>query len=156
MKFLTLIAMALLTVSFYVTCSGKKTALNETTEAAKSAAKNTTAGLDTVTTASGIKYVVQRKGSGRKPAKRALVKVQYTGTLTDGTVFDSSAKNGKPYTFFVGVGMVIPAWDETVLDMRKGEIRTIVVPPELGYGKDGVGTIPSNATLIFKMELLDF
>lgn len=111
---------------------------------------------DTITTASGLKYIVNRPGKGRKPARKSRVKMQYTGMLADGTIFDSSAKRGKPYEFFVGAGIVIPAWDEAVLEMTKGEKRTIIVQPTLGYGAEGVGVIPPNATLIFEMELLDF
>ena len=112
---------------------------------------------DTVTTSTGLKYIVERKGGLKKPAKGTRVKVHYTGSFPDGKIFDSSVQRGQPFEFTVGVGMVIPAWDEAVLDMTKGEKRIIIVPPQLGYGERGAGgVIPPNATLVFEVELLDF
>jgi FKBP-type peptidyl-prolyl cis-trans isomerase len=116
-------------------------------------------GSDTITTASGLKYIVTQKGpvGGAKPAKGARIKVHYTGRLTDGKVFDSSVQRGQPFEFAVGTGSVIAGWDEALIDMTKGEKRTLIIPPKLGYGDRGAaGVIPPNATLIFDVELLDF
>jgi FKBP-type peptidyl-prolyl cis-trans isomerase len=108
-------------------------------------------------TLSGLKFVVTAEGKGAKPAKGTLVKAHYTGTLPDGTQFDSSRDRGQPLEFTVGVGQVIAGWDEALMDMKKGERRMLIIPPHLGYGERGAGgVIPANATLIFDVELVDF
>lgn len=109
------------------------------------------------TTASGLKYIVITPGMGPKPKAGTKIKVHYTGTLTDGTKFDSSRDRNQPFEFVVGTHQVIAGWDEALMDMSKGERRTIIIPPSLGYGAQGAGgAIPPNATLIFDVELLDF
>ena len=83
--------------------------------------------------------------------------MHYTGRLLDGTVFDSSIERGEPLEFRAGTGRVIPGWDETVIDMQRGERRLIVIPPELAYGDRAVGgVIPANSFLVFEMELVSF
>lgn len=109
-----------------------------------------------VTTPSGLQYSVERLGSGPRPKPGQTVSVHYTGWLTDGTKFDSSRDRGAPLEFPVGRGRVIKGWDEAIGDMRVGEKRTLVIPPSLGYGPRGAGgVIPPNATLVFKVELVD-
>jgi len=108
-------------------------------------------------TASGIFYIIQKQGSGRKPAAGNTVRVHYAGRLLNGTEFDSSIKRREPLEFRAGTGMVIRGWDEMVLDMQAGEKRLVIIPPELGYGSRGAGgVIPANSFLIFEMELISF
>jgi peptidylprolyl isomerase len=108
-------------------------------------------------TPSGLKYIITKPGTGPKPSAGDSVKVHYAGRLMDGKEFDNSYKRGEPIAFKVGTGMVIPGWDEGIMLMQKGEKRTLIIPPNLGYGERGAGgVIPPNATLIFDVELVDF
>ncbi len=108
------------------------------------------------TTASGLQYIIIEEGTGDKPTKGQKVKVHYTGKLEDGTVFDSSVKRGVPIEFTLGVGQVIKGWDEGIADMKVGEKRQLIIPPDLGYGPNGYPpVIPANSTLIFDTELVE-
>lgn len=110
---------------------------------------------DTVTTDSGLQYIVIRPGEGPRPQSGQQVRVHYTGWLTDGSKFDSSIDRGDPFAFPLGQGRVIRGWDEGVALMQVGEKRRLIIPPQLGYGERGAGgVIPPGATLIFDVELL--
>ncbi len=111
---------------------------------------------DAPVTAKGVRYTVTREGTGATPKAGAVCAVHYTGKLVNGQTFDSSRTRGQPIRFPVGKGQVIPGWDETILQMKQGEQRTIAIPPELGYGARGAGgVIPPNAWLIFDVELVE-
>jgi peptidylprolyl isomerase len=109
-----------------------------------------------VTTASGLKYVDVVVGKGASPRAGKQVTVHYTGTLENGTKFDSSVDRNQPFSFIIGVGQVIKGWDEGVMTMKVGGKRKLIIPATLGYGARGAGgVIPPNATLLFDVELLD-
>lgn len=108
-----------------------------------------------LTTDNGIKYLVLKDGSGSKPQPGNTVAVNYKGMFLNGEAFDASDFHGGPFQFQAGAGRVIPGWDQIVLDMKKGEKRIVVLPPELAYGERGAGgVIPPNTFLIFEMELV--
>ena len=108
-------------------------------------------------TASGLYYVMTKEGNGEMPAKGDNVKVHYTGKLFDGTVFDSSVERNEPIEVPIGMGYVIPGWDEGIMMMSKGEKGVLYIPYYLGYGDRGAGKdIPPFANLIFEVELIDF
>lgn len=114
-------------------------------------------------TLDGMSMIDNKIGSGRAAHSGDMVVVHYSGWLYDptepgnkGDKFDSSLDRGQPFAFRIGVGQVIRGWDEGVTGMRVGGKRTLVVPPELGYGDRGVGNaIPPNSTLLFEVELLE-
>ena len=114
---------------------------------------------NTVTTPSGLRYIDTVVGEGAEPHIGQIVTVHYTGWLFNngekGAKFDSSVDRGKPFKFTIGVHQVITGWDEGVATMKVGGKRTLILPPDLGYGARGAGAgIPPNSTLIFDVELL--
>ena len=109
---------------------------------------------DVITTESGLQYQVVTEGTGEKPTAEDKVKVHYTGTLLDGTVFDSSVERGEPAEF--GVGQVIKGWTEVLQLMPAGSKYIVWIPSELAYGERGAGgDIKPNSTLKFEIELLE-
>lgn len=94
-------------------------------------------------------------GTGKEAVKGKEITVHYTGRLDNGTVFDSSLSRNQPFTFTLGVGMVIAGWDEGFNGMKEGGKRKLTIPPEMAYGRRGAGgVIPPDATLIFEVALL--
>jgi peptidylprolyl isomerase len=108
----------------------------------------------------GLKIIDTRVGTGAVAKAGEQVTVHYTGWLYEhgakGKKFDSSVDRGQPFSFALGAGNVIPGWDKGVVGMKVGGTRTLIIPPDLGYGANGTpdGTIPPNATLIFDVQLL--
>ncbi|MEZ2414906.1 peptidylprolyl isomerase [Muriicola sp. E247] len=106
-------------------------------------------------TKSGLRYKLIQEGAGKKPSKGQQVSVHYEGSLPTGQVFDSSYKRKEPITFQLGVGQVIPGWDEGIALLKVGDKARFVIPSHLAYGSAGAGgVIPPNATLIFEVELM--
>ena len=106
--------------------------------------------------AKGLKIENDVEGSGDVAQAGQMVSVHYTGRLTDGQKFDSSRDRGDPFQFMLGAGQVIAGWDQGIAGMKVGGSRTLVIPPELGYGDRGAPpVIPPGATLVFDVELLD-
>jgi len=117
-------------------------------------------GAKPVTTPSGLQIIDTQVGTGATPRSGQTCVMHYTGWLyqngAKGQKFDSSVDRGRPFEFPIGTGRVIPGWDEGVATMKVGGKRTLIIPPQLGYGARGAGgVIPPNATLIFDVELLD-
>jgi len=113
-----------------------------------------------ITTPSGLKIIDSKVGAGATPKPGQICVMHYTGWLYEGGAkgkkFDSSLDRGQPFEFPIGRRQVISGWDEGVATMKVGGKRTLIIPPELGYGARGAGgVIPPNATLIFDVELLD-
>ncbi len=112
-----------------------------------------------VTTPSGLKFTDSKEGTGPSPKTGQTCVMHYTGWLYEngnkGRKFDSSVDRGQPFEFPIGTGRVIKGWDEGVATMKVGGKRTLIIPPDLGYGARGAGgVIPPNAMLLFEVELL--
>jgi FKBP-type peptidyl-prolyl cis-trans isomerase len=102
-----------------------------------------------------FKIETLEEGSGDQVVKSGdTITVHYTGTLVDGTKFDSSVDRGEPFTFTIGSGQVIQGWEQGFSGMKVGEKRRLTIPPEMGYGDRATGSIPANSVLIFEVELI--
>lgn len=110
---------------------------------------------DTMSTGSGLKYIIMEDVDGVKAENGKAVEVHYTGYLLDGKVFDSSRDRNEPIEFVLGQSQVIKGWDEGIALMNVGDKLRLIIPPDLAYGKKGAGNlIPPDATLIFDVELM--
>jgi len=108
-----------------------------------------------VSTPSGLRYVDEVVGTGESPKQGQNVTVHYTGTLENGSKFDSSVDRGQPYTFPIGTGVVVKGWDEGIMTKKVGGKRRLITPANLGYGAAGrPPKIPPTSTLLFEVELL--
>lgn len=148
-QFLILVMLSGLLVTC-TACSGSGTSPSSTATA--------DSGLSSITTLQTTDLVV---GTGAVASSGRSVTVHYTGWLykatavdNKGTKFDSSLDRGTPFSFTLGAGQVIVGWDQGVLGMRVGGQRRLVIPPSLGYGSRGQGSIPGNATLVFDVQMV--
>jgi len=118
------------------------------------AAKGNADANGVVTTASGLRYKMLTSGpsGGKSPTLTDSVTVHYRGTLTNGSVFDSSYDRGQPATF--GVNQVIPGWTEALQLMKPGDVFALYIPSYLGYGPQSMGSIPANSDLVFQVQLI--
>ncbi len=114
------------------------------------------AGRREIVTPSGLKYIDLRTGEGEAATTGKIVAVHYVGWLENGTKFDSSRDRDRPFTFRLGIGDAPKGWDEGLAGMKVGGKRKLVIPPELGFGRQGVGSVvPPNAVLLYEFELLE-
>lgn len=119
-----------------------------------SAQRENNFGTGTIKMENGLQIQDLKVGTGPEVRLGQGLTMHYSGTLEDGTKFDSSYDRGEPFKFVLGAGQVIKGWDLGVQGMRVGGKRKLIIPPALGYGEKGIGPIPSNATLIFEVEVL--
>jgi FKBP-type peptidyl-prolyl cis-trans isomerase len=160
MKKQLLITTAFAIIVFASACT-KKTEESKPTDAGTT--QNTTATTGTNQTGTAQTNAATPKvesqdvtvGKGAEAVTGKVVTVHYTGTLKDGTKFDSSVDRKEPFTFTLGAGQVIKGWEQGIPGMKVGGKRKLTIPPELAYGANAVGAIPSNSTLIFDVELLE-
>jgi FKBP-type peptidyl-prolyl cis-trans isomerase len=150
------IAVSLLVLAFLFAgaCGEEGSGDGGTDAAAEPSAATGCAAPDSIEIEGGLCYVEHEAGDGDEAARGDVVEVHYTGTLEDGTEFDSS-EGGAPIKFTLGIGEVIEGWDKGLAGMKVGGSRTLTIPPEYGYGEAGSPpVIPPNATLIFDVELV--
>jgi peptidylprolyl isomerase len=148
-KIILLASIALIAVS---ACTKKPEATDANTAAP---AANTAQVAQPATTEPKVEVTDVVVGNGTEATAGKDVVVHYTGTLKDGTKFDSSVDRNEPFPFKLGVGQVIKGWDQGVQGMKVGGKRKLVIPAELAYGDKAIGKIPANSTLLFDVELLN-
>lgn len=146
------IGQGLVAASAVFVARGKSVGDSTTTAASQFASGKLPANVQT--TASGLKYVILKEGGGKLPADGDLTFVHYYGCTKAGVKFDESFTKGQPFAFPVGIGQVIPAWDEAVKLIKEGSSAIIFVPSALGYGEKGSGAITPNTDLVFYIEVL--
>jgi FKBP-type peptidyl-prolyl cis-trans isomerase len=155
-----LFVLAVVTVITASACTKKeevKTTETTTTQATNPSTAASMTGSTATTNAMAPKVEMQDTvvGKGAEAVNGKSVTVHYTGTLKDGTKFDSSVDRKEPFTFTLGAGQVIKGWEQGIVGMKVGGKRKLTIPPELAYGANAVGAIPANSVLIFDVELLE-
>ena len=149
-----------LSVHLAIALAATLTAASSIAQDAKPAEPEKKSESKMIKTASGLQYEDTKVGTGATPKAGQTCVMHYTGWLWEngakGKKFDSSLDRGTPFSFPIGQGRVIKGWDEGVSTMKVGGKRTLLIPPDLGYGARGAGgVIPANATLLFEVELLE-
>ncbi len=159
-RYLAIVPVALLAGLILIACGGggkNEEASPGTTPAATAGTEGgpPPVSAEATVTASGLQIIDIEVGSGEEASAGQTVVVDYTGWLADGTKFDSSIDRNQPLRFILGVGQVIPGWDEGVVGMKVGGSRRLIIPPDLAYGAQGrPPVIPANAELTFDVQLL--
>ncbi|HGY54894.1 MAG TPA: FKBP-type peptidyl-prolyl cis-trans isomerase [Caldithrix abyssi] len=150
-----LLLIIIITISF-LACQKEEKAQNQQAPQKESARlQEITIPQDVITNESGLQYIVVEEGNGAQAEKGQEVSVHYAGFLMSGKKFDSSYDRNEPIVFHVGMGEMIPGFDEGVAAMKLGEKRRLFIPAGLAYGEAGIpGVIPPNATLVFDVELV--
>jgi peptidylprolyl isomerase len=155
-KHTLLAALAIIVMASACTKKPEEPKTTETTTTTTQTANPTgAAGAAANTATSKVDSVDSVVGKGAEAVNGKSVTVHYTGTLKDGTKFDSSVDRKEPFTFTLGSGQVIKGWEQGIVGMKVGGKRKLTIPPELAYGANAVGAIPANSTLIFDVELLE-
>lgn len=144
-----------LVFAFSLTACTKGCNKNSSTETNNESQPATGAVTESAPAASKLEIVDTVVGKGAEATTGKMITVHYTGTLTNGTKFDSSLDRKEPFSFPLGAGQVIKGWDQGFAGMKVGGKRKLTIPPELAYGPNAVGSIPANSTLVFEVELLE-
>lgn len=157
-KTLTAIILTFLACAAFADAQTKRKIVRRTATKTTVVKKTTAAPIKkmtSITTASGLTYIITQEGTGAPLKTGDNIVVNYTGLLTDGRKFDSSFDSGEPITFPLGAAKVIKGWDEAFLKLRVGSRATLITPPSIAYGARGIGgVIPPDATLIFVVEVV--
>ena len=149
-------AIALVVIASACTKKSEEPKTETATSTTTTTTTNATAGAPaTAPATSKVDIVDTVVGKGAEAVSGKTVTVHYTGTLKDGTKFDSSVDRKEPFSFNLGAGQVIKGWEQGIVGMKVGGKRKLTIPPELAYGANAVGAIPANSTLLFDVELLD-
>lgn len=149
-----IVAIVLLSAGFLVFRKNGEKMPDTNTNSQQASSSATSMEASASTSPSGLKIEDMQVGNGPEVKSGDTVTINYKGTLTNGTKFDSSYDRGTPFTTQIGVGHVIKGWDEGVIGMKVGGRRKLTIPPDLAYGDREIPGIPANSTLVFELELV--